>query len=142
MLALEAIAAVPAQRQRGVAAPVEEQQRLLAALHPRKQLARKAGREPAAPLGRLLGQVEQADRGQRRAAEAAGQVELPVGADLGHVQAFECGGSTGKYHRYPLEVAAHHRDIARVITHAVVLLEAYLVRFVDDDQAELGVGQE
>jgi hypothetical protein len=39
-------------------------------------------------------------------------------------------------------LAAHHRDVAGVILDAVLLLEARLVRLVDDDQAELGIGQE
>ena len=37
---------------------------------------------------------------------------------------------------------AHHRHVARVVAHAVVLLEADLVRFVDHDQAQPGIGQE
>src|SRR3546814_2530934 len=36
----------------------------------------------------------------------------------------------------------HHRDVARMIMDAILLLEARLMRFVDDDHAEMGVGQE
>ena len=39
-------------------------------------------------------------------------------------------------------MAAHHRGVAGVILDAVFLLEAGLVGLVDDDQAELGIGQE
>ena len=38
-------------------------------------------------------------------------------------------------------LAAHHRRVAGVILDAVLLLEARLVRFVDDDQPELRIGQ-
>ena len=37
---------------------------------------------------------------------------------------------------------AHHRDVAGMILDALLLLEARLVRLVDDDQAELRIGQE
>ena len=37
---------------------------------------------------------------------------------------------------------AHHGGVAGVVLDAVFLLEAGLVRLVDDDQAELGIGQE
>ena len=40
------------------------------------------------------------------------------------------------------KLGAHHRDVAGVILDALLLLEARLVRLVDDDQAELRIGQE
>ena len=61
--ALEAVAAVAAQGQRREAAAVEEQQRLLAALEVRLNLADQVRREPAAARRRVLGQVER--RGSR-----------------------------------------------------------------------------
>ena len=41
-----------------------------------------------------------------------------------------------------LEPRAHHRHVAGVVAHPVVLLEADFVRLVDHDQAELRIGQE
>ncbi len=38
--------------------------------------------------------------------------------------------------------AAHHRDVAGVVMDAIFLLEAGLMCFIDDDQAEIGIGQE
>src|SRR3546814_19265466 len=37
---------------------------------------------------------------------------------------------------------AHHRDVAGVIMDAILLLEAGFVRFVDDDDAEVAIGEE
>src|SRR3546814_5758092 len=52
------------------------------------------------------------------------------------------GGRRGEHDRAFLEQPAHHRDIARVIMDALLLLEARFVRLVDDDQPEIGIGQE
>ena len=51
-------------------------------------------------------------------------------------------GGRGEDDRHLLELGAHHGDVAGVILDAVLLLEARLVRLVDDDQAELRIGQE
>ena len=82
---LEAIAAVPAQRQRRIAAPVEEQQRLLALVEPRAHLLDQPRREPAATLGRLDPQVENSDLGQHRAAETRRQRDPAIDAGIGKV---------------------------------------------------------
>ena len=37
---------------------------------------------------------------------------------------------------------AHHRHVAGVVADTVVLLEAHFMRFIDNDQAQLGEGQE
>ena len=80
--------------------------------------------------------------GQRRAGEAVGQRDFAVAADLDHVPALDRRGRRRQDHRHVLELAAHHRDVAGVVLDAFLLLEAGLVGLVDDDQAELGVGQE
>ena len=41
-----------------------------------------------------------------------------------------------------LQLGAHHGDVAGVVGDAFFLLEARLVRLVDDDQAEPGIGEE
>jgi hypothetical protein len=56
--------------------------------------------------------------------------------------ALDGGSCRRKDDRNALELAAHHRRIAGMILDPFFLLEAWLVRFVDDDQAEVGVGQE
>ena len=39
-------------------------------------------------------------------------------------------------------MAAHHRHVAGVVVHAVFLLVGGVVLFIDDDQPEIGIGQE
>ena len=96
--AFEAEPAVAAQRQRGIAAPVEEQQRLFPLVQPLGQFPRQPRGQPAAALGRVLGQVHGVDRGQFRRAEAAGQLEPFVDPAFGHLQAFERRGRAGENH--------------------------------------------
>src|SRR3546814_16291001 len=57
-------------------------------------------------------------------------------------EACERLGRARQDHRQPLEMPAHHLYVARVIMDAVLLLEARLVRLVDDDDAQLRIGQE
>ncbi len=45
-------------------------------------------------------------------------------------------------HRKLAETAAHDAHIAPLIVHAIVLLEARVVLFVDDDEAEIAIRQE
>ncbi len=59
--ALEAMSAMAAERQRGKAATVEEEQRLLATLEVRLQLGDEARSQPAATRRRILGQVDRAN---------------------------------------------------------------------------------
>ena len=73
---------------------------------------------------------------------ALAKLELAVAAGLDHVPCFERGGGGGEDHRNVLEPGPHHRHVAGVVLDAVFLLEGGLVRFVDDDEAEVGVGQE
>ena len=56
--------------------------------------------------------------------------------------AFDRRRGGGQDHRKLADGAAYHGHIARLIVHAVVLLEAGIVLFVDDDEAEIGVRQE
>ena len=38
-------------------------------------------------------------------------------------------------------MAAHHGHVAGVIVNAVLLLVGLVVLFIDDDEAEIGIGQ-
>ena len=140
--ALEAVPAGPAQRQRRIAAPVEEQQRLLAARQRLRQRLHQSRREPAAALGRFADQVDRGDRRHLRRAVAAGQLHLGVAAERDLLARLDRRGRGGEDHRAFLEQPAHHRDVAGVIVNAFLLLEARLVRFVDDDQAQAFIRQE
>ena len=49
-------------------------------------------------------------------------------------------GRRGRKHdRNPFDVRAHHRHVARMVTHGIVLLVGLVVLFIDHDQAEIGV---
>ena len=139
----EAEAAGAAQRQRRIAAAIEEQQRLLAALErglhrlgePRRDEAAarrafaRAGRSP-----RSAGRCWPPKRSGRcrRAIAAAPRVDL--GLDRRRRR--------GQHDRDFGDARAHHRHVAGVIAHAVLLLVGGVVLLIDDDQAEIGVGQE
>ena len=97
----------------------------------------EARRQPAAARRRVLGQVDGADLGHARSGEAVGKRHLAIAADLDHVPRLDRRRRGGEDDRNVLELAAHHRDVAGVILDAFLLLEARLVRLVDDDQAEV-----
>src|SRR3546814_16378999 len=74
-------------------------------------------------------------------AVARGQDDMAIAPRLDLREAFERRGRARQDHRQPLEMPAHHRDVARVIMDAVLLLDARLGRLVDDDDAPLRLGQ-
>ena len=140
--ALDAVAAGAAERQRRKAATVEEQQALFALAQPVGERVDERRREPAAAIGWVAAHVDRVEVGQRRAAIAGGQDDVAIAAGLDHREAFERRSRAREDHRQALERPAHHRDVARVIVDAILLLEAGFVRLVDDDRAEVGIGQE
>ena len=140
--ALEAVAAIPAQRQRGETAAVEEQERLLARLEIGLEFAHQRGREPALAVGRVLRQVDGAQFGQFGGGVPLGEPHFFVAPDLDHVAGLDGGGRGGEEDGDFLEVATHHRDVAGVVLDALLLLETGLVRLVDDDQAEPCIREE
>src|SRR3546814_7257143 len=80
--------------------------------------------------------------GQARAAVARREDDVTIASGLDLREAFERRGGAGENHRQPLEMPAHHRDVAGVIMDAILLLEAGFVRFVDDDDAEVALGDD
>ena len=75
-------------------------------------------------------------------AKRSAQRHLAVAADFDHVPGLDGRRRGGEDHGNVLELAAHHRDVAGVILDAFFLLEARLMRLVDDDQAKVRIGQE
>ncbi len=67
---------------------------------------------------------------------------MAVAALLGIDQALDRGRGRAQDHRRLPEMAAHHRHVARLIGHALLLLVALVVLLIDDDQAEIGEGKE
>ena len=140
--AFEAVAAVPAQGERGIAAPVEEQQRLLVLGQPVLQRLHQRRGKPVLARGLFLGEINRGDGGHLRPAKPGIEHQPRVNPLIRHRQAFQRRGSAGEHHGQAFEPGAHDRHIARVITHPVILLEADLVRFIHHDQAQIGIGQE
>ena len=93
-------------------------------------------------FGRVLRQIYSGDRGKLCRAKAGGYCKTGISADGYHMPALNRGRCTCQHHRKAFELAAHDGDIARMIPHAVFLLETDFMGFVDDDQARLRKGQE
>ena len=140
--ALETMAAGTAQGERRIASPVEEQQRLLAPLKPFGDGGDQRRREPCAAIGRLVAQVDGVDRRQGGPTVARRQLDFFVAPRLHLRPTFDGRCGARQYHRHIGEFRPHHSDIARMIMDAILLLEARLMRLVDDDQAQIGIGQE
>ena len=140
--ALNPVPAMTAQRERGIAASVEKKQRLLAAFQPFLDRTHQCRRDPAAAFRRVLQQIERLDVGHLGLAEARGDDELLIAPDLRHVPRFQRGCGRCQNDRQAFHQAAHHRHISRMIAHAILLLETGLMRFIHDDAAQIGIGQE
>ncbi len=138
----KAEAAGAAERERRIAAPVEEQQRLLAALERDLDRLGEPRRDIAAARRALAGQVDRFDDGQVLAAEPLRQLQAVVAAapriDLG----LDRRRRRRQHHRELGDVPAHHRHVAGMVMHAVLLLVDRVVLLIDDDQAEVRIGQE
>ena len=136
------MSAGPAQRQRRVAAAVEEQQRLLAPLDRSLDLRSEPWRDEAAARGLLAAQIDRLDMGHVRTPEPRRQHHALIAAlariDFG-LDRRRCGGQDDRDLR---EMRAHHRHVARVVMCPVVLLVGLIVLFIDHDQAETGIGHE
>ncbi len=135
--AAHAVAAGAAERERRIAAPVQEQQCLLAALDRLAHRRFETRRDPASARRRRLAQIDGFERRDGAAAEALGQRQPLVAPapriDLG----LERRRGRGEHDRRRVQPRAHHRHVARVIVHAVFLLVGRVVLLIDDDEAEL-----
>ncbi len=131
-----------AKRERGIAAAVEEQHRLLASRQRCRQRFAQRLRQPGAGLGAGVAQIDQADFRHHRRAVAPRQLQpfVPPGGSV-HV-GFERRRRARQHHRTILDACAHHRHVARVIDGAFFLLVGLLVLLIDDDEAEFGKRQE
>ena len=137
----EAEAAGAAQRQRRVAAAIEKQQRLLAALDRGFHRARERRRNEAAGRRALVAQIDRLDGRQLLAAETFGQREPPIAAAPRIDFGLERRRRRRQHDRDARNMAAHHRHVAGVVVHAVLLLVGRIVLLIDHDEAEIGVGQ-
>ena len=137
VFALETVAADPAQRQRRIAAPVQEQQRLLAARQRLLHRGQQHRRNEAAALRRMAAHVNCVEVRQVRLGKAARQPQMPVAAMVGVDAAFDRGRRRDEDDRKVPQPPAHHGHVARRIGHAVLLLVGRVMLLIDDDQPQL-----
>ena len=90
----------------------------------------------------MAGHVHQCHGGQFRPAKTAGQHQMAIGAAAGQHLRFNGRGGGGEDDRQVFHAPAHHRHVAGVIMHALFLLEAGFVCFIDDDGFQVRIGQE
>jgi len=140
--AAETVAADPAQRQRRIAAPVEEQQRLFLSLQRVSHLVDQQRRQEAAARRRCAPHVDCLQIGKGGLGKARRKHRPAVATLLCIDPAFDRRRRRCQHHRKAADMAAHHRHVARIVEDAVLLLVGGVVFFVDDDQAELPERQE
>ena len=120
-----------------VAAPVEEEERLLAPAPRLFDAGDRFRRQPSPARRALAPQVDGRNIGQRRSAEAGGQPKPAITTRL-RIEAGLQRGRCGRQHdRRFFEPRAHDRHVARVVDDAVLLFVGALVLLVDDDEAEV-----
>ena len=133
-------AAGRALQERGVPAPVEQQQRLLPVRRARHQGGcraprTRARRPPRAPAARCAG------RPAPPAAAAAARCGRAGGAAAGpgprQRLRLERRRGAAEHHARALEPRAHQRDVAGMVARRLAVLVARLVLLVDHDEAEV-----
>lgn len=129
-----------AMQHRRVAAAVQEDERLLLALQSLADGVQQLRRQALFHL--QAARVHQLDRRQAAGARAARQRQPQVAAALGVLPGFQRGRGRTQHHRHIQVVRPPHRQIARRIAQAVLLLVGRVVFFIDDDQAQLGQRRE
>ena len=132
--ALAAPVAGAAGEHRRVAAAVEEDQRLLAARDAFPDGRQQRRREQAA-LG-LVVHVHQPHRGQAAGAHAGGHFQAAVAPALARLPALQRRRGGTQHHLGVFQPAPVHREVARRVARAFLLLVARVVLLVHDDQAQ------
>ena len=140
--ALEPVPAMAAKRQWRKAAAVEEKQRLLALRQHLIHRPHQCRCEPAAALGWILRQVDGRNFRHLCRAVPLGQLQFGIAALRDLLTGLDGGRGAGQHDRAALKMPAHHRDVTGMILDTFFLLEARLMRFIDDDQAKVAIGQE
>ena len=93
-------------------------------------------------LGRVHGEVNRLDFRHFRRAETGRDFQSLIAANCDHMARFQRRRGRRQHDGKAFKAATHHGNIAGVVPHAIFLLETALMRFVDDDQPQIGKGQE
>ena len=126
---------------RRIAAPVDEQQGLLALFDPCLDLAFQTVRNPAGRGQFFRPHVDRAHLGQHGLAKARVQLQLFVFSRVGIHPAFQRWRGRGQHHLRPADRGPQHRHIPRIVKRAVFLLVAGVVFLIDDNQTQIAIGQ-
>ncbi len=142
MRALQPKAAGAAERERRVAAPVEEQERLVATRERCLHGLGEPRRNKASARRAFTAQIDGLDGWLVLAAEPLGKREPRVApaprVDFGLDRGRRRRQHDGNFR----DMRPHHRHVAGVIAHAILLLVGRVMLLVDDDEPEIRIGQE
>ncbi len=143
VLALQLFAAGAADHGKRVAAPVEQNQRLLAALQRRFGLLNQRARKELllARLLELAPHVDQLHLGQRPVHHAVAHLDARVLAAHGILPALQRRRRRAQHHHRARQLGAHHGHVARVVARRLLLLVALVVLLVHQNQAQIRRGR-
>ena len=134
-------AAFAAERDRRIAAAVQEQESLLSAPKRLGDRIDQDRREPFAALGWRGAHVDGSDGRQSVSLVAGAEPNMPVAPLLDIDETFDGRRRRAEHHGTLPERPAHHRHVARLVGDALLLLVARVMLLIDDDEAEIGEGQ-
>ena len=144
ILALQLFSAGPADYRKRVAAAVEQNQRLLAAIQRLARLLHQRARKKLLlpRLLKLAPHVDQLDGGQRAIHHAVAHFDQLVPAQHRVLPALQRRRGRAHHHLGALDFGPHHGHIARVVARRLLLLVALVVLLVHQNQAEIRHGRE
>ena len=93
-------------------------------------------------FGRVERQVDSFDLWHLGRAETRRNFKALIAANGYHMPRFQRRRCRCQHHWEPFKMATHDGNIAGMIAHAIFLLKAGFVRLIDDNQAQIGKGQE
>src|SRR5262245_14637254 len=129
-----------AERQRRIAAAIEEQESLFAAFECVAHSLRQTRRNEAAARRAFSAQINRLDGGKMAAAEAFRKMHARIAAAAGIHFGLDRRCRRHEHDRDVGSPRAYDRHVARVVTRAVLLLVGGIMLLVDNDQPEIGIG--
>jgi hypothetical protein len=142
ILALQLFSAGAADDGEGVAAAVEQDERLLAPVQGSLRLLHKRPREELL-LPRLLEfapHIDNLDFGQRAVHDAVAHLDARVFALRGVLPAFQRRRGRAQHHHRAFQLGPHHGHVAGVVARRLLLLVTLVVLLIHQDQTQIGRG--
>ena len=139
--AAQPMATGAAKREWRIAAPVQEQHGLFAALERFSHGGHQSGTQEAPARRAFAPKVNQANLRQHRATVPRRQMAFSVAPGTGIGERFKRGCGANQNARRIRQARPHHGHIARVIDHAFFLFEGGFMFFIHHNQAKIGKRQ-